>query len=105
MPCGFKSRPRYQYLVTELKENRMETIVLGKTYKDKITGFSGVCTGTCFYLTGCHQALLTPPVKESGEYVEGRWFDFQRLDWVDVPQIIIDNSKNPGFGETPSRSY
>ena len=83
----------------------METIVLGKTYKDKITGFQGVCTGTCFYLSGCNQALITPTTKEDGSYVEGRWLDFQRLEWVDVPQIVLNNGNNPGFGEEPSRSY
>ena len=83
----------------------MSTTMLGCTYKDRVTGFSGVCTGICFYLTGCNQVLLTPKAKEGGDYVESRWLDIQRLEYVDEPKITLDNSVSPGFGETPSRRY
>ncbi len=35
-------------------------IILGNTYADKITGFKGVATGHCEYITGCAQTLLQP---------------------------------------------
>jgi hypothetical protein len=84
----------------------MTEIELGRTYSDQITKFTGVCTGICMYLSGCHQALLTPPVKEGGDYVEGKWFDYQRLTLIaNAEKIVLDNGNNPGFGEKPSRSY
>lgn len=79
-------------------------IELGKTYKDKITGFSGVATGYVQYLSGCHQVLLAPPVNDKGELRGSEWFDEQRLVEGDEEKIVLDNSKNPGFDkEAPKR--
>lgn len=75
----------------------MATIELGRTYKDKITGFSGVAVGYCRYITGCNQVLLSPPLKEDGTYRDGHWVDEQRLDDVGAPKIELDNGKTPGF--------
>ena len=55
---------------------------LGNTYKDKITGFTGVCTGHVEYLTGCNQSLLTPKAKPDGSLSESVWFDDDRVDLV-----------------------
>lgn len=33
---------------------------LGLKAKDKITGFEGIITARCEYLTGCNQYCLTP---------------------------------------------
>lgn len=54
-------------------------VVLGKVYRDSITGFTGTCTGTCKYISGCDQVLLVPKVKDDGTYIEGHWFDDVRL--------------------------
>lgn len=53
--------------------------MIGSVARDSITGFSGVVTGVCSYITGCDQALLQPEAKSDGEFVESRWFDVTRL--------------------------
>lgn len=55
-------------------------IILGKTYRDRITGFEGIATGFSYYLTGCAQVSINPPVGEDNKYENGRWFDDQRLE-------------------------
>lgn len=74
----------------------METISFGDTGTDKITGFTGVCTGRCSYITGCAQVLLAPKAT-SGEYKEPRWFDEQRVERDhDVARVVLDNGDTPG---------
>lgn len=68
-----------------------EEIILGGTYKDVITGFTGVATGLCFYLTGCNQVLLASKISEP------KWFDVQRCKRVGKSLIILNNSSTPGF--------
>ncbi|WP_375782872.1 hypothetical protein ACE10Z_23445 [Bradyrhizobium sp. Pha-3] len=72
-------------------------MLLGTTQRDKITGFSGVVTGFCEYLSGCNQALLVPKVAENGDFKEGHWFDVQRLEQVGADVITLDNGATPGF--------
>ena len=67
-----------------------EKIELGATAKDKITGFSGVVTGRCSYITGCDQLLIQPPIKD-GAWVESRWIDDNRLEADEsVDKVVID---------------
>lgn len=74
------------------------TIKLGTTYTDRITGFTGVVTGLCQYISGCNQALLTPKINADGSSKEAHWYDEQRLTPVDgVEPIVLDNGANPGF--------
>lgn len=74
-----------------------KSIALGKTAKDVVTDFAGIITGKCSYLTGCTQYLLTPKMRESGEFQDGRWFDEQRLTVLDDPKVEFDNEETPGF--------
>jgi len=69
---------------------------LGRTYRDKITGFEGVATGHCRYISGCNQTLLTARVSEKGEAREPHWFDDQRLVPVGDDVIALDNGDTPG---------
>ena len=55
---------------------------LGQKAKDKITGFTGILTGKAEYLTGCTQYSIQPDVKESGDFIEARWFDEGRLEII-----------------------
>ena len=51
----------------------------GDKVKEKITGFTGTITGTCYYLTGCNQYLIFPECKKSHKKPAGHWFDEERL--------------------------
>jgi hypothetical protein len=75
----------------------MTKIALGYTVTDRITGFRGVVTGVVHYLTGCHQALVAPPLGGDGALRDSSWFDLQRLD-VDqaVAPVVLDNGATPG---------
>ena len=79
------------------KENVMGSIIkLGAEYRDKITGFKGVCTGYCEYISGCNQALLAPRVGKDGKPLAGEWYDVQRLEQTKAKSIYLDNGKTPG---------
>ncbi len=66
--------------------------MMGYTYRDSIKDFEGVCTGVCYYLTGCTQALITPRTDK-----EPQWLDVQRLIHVESKgKVGFDNSSSPG---------
>lgn len=73
----------------------MKSIIFGSTVRDKITGFVGIVTGKCSYITGCEQILVVPPAKD-GVFTAGTWFDEQRLEQTCAEVINIDNGNNPG---------
>lgn len=72
------------------------SIQLGKTYRDRITGFCGVATGFVTYLSGCNQALLAPQVDSTGGLRNSEWFDVQRLAEQPGDPIVLDNTETPG---------
>lgn len=74
----------------------IQGIVLGATYRDQISGFTGVATGHAFYISGCSQVLLAPPTGENGAHRSSEWFDEQRLVHTDAAVIVLDNSRTPG---------
>ncbi|TAM96257.1 MAG: hypothetical protein EPN45_21200 [Rhizobiaceae bacterium] len=74
----------------------MKTI-LGSRVRDKITGFTGIVTGRCEYISGCNQALVAPSAKEDGTLPDSHWVDEQRLDRLDDSLVALDNGATPGF--------
>lgn len=77
---------------------------LGRTMKDRITGFTGVVTGHVNYLTGCSQVLVQPPgVNSDGNVVESRWFDIQRCEVLPGEALTFDNSATPGSDRAAPR--
>lgn len=79
--------------------NEMEK-KFGKTARDIVTGFEGVITGACLYLSGCAQYLLAPKVGNDGMYRDGQWFDASRIE-VDetVTPVVLPKTEveaNPG---------
>jgi hypothetical protein len=72
---------------------------IGRPATDKITGFSGIITGRCEYITGCNQVLVTPKQSEGGALQEPRWIDEQRcnISKFNNEKIAIENRENPGF--------
>ena len=72
-------------------------IELGCTYTDVITGYKGVATGHCTYISGCNQTLLIPQVTAEGKRDGGEWFDDQRLECdYAAPPIVLNNGSTPG---------
>ena len=53
--------------------------MLGKTARDKVTGFSGVVVSVAFDLYGCVTALIHPGLDKDGGMREQQWFDVSRL--------------------------
>lgn len=74
----------------------IQTELLSARCRDKITGFTGICTGVVFYATGCNQALLVPPVDKDGKTQEAHWFDLQRLEVLESYAVVLDNGETPG---------
>jgi hypothetical protein len=72
-------------------------IELGRSYRDRITGFKGMATGHVRYISGCNQVLLAPPVDKDGKLRDAQWFDEQRLEDQGGKTLVLDNSKTPGF--------
>jgi len=62
--------------------------LLGKTARDKVTGFEGVIASICFDLYGCIQAILTPPVDKDGKKQEGCWLDINRLTIINDRPVM-----------------
>lgn len=53
--------------------------MFGHTGRDIITGFQGVITGACSYISGCDQVLLAPKCDDGGKAQEALWFDTSRI--------------------------
>lgn len=56
----------------------------GDEVSEKVTGFKGIITGTCFYLTGCNQYLVTAKSDQGKEPV-ALWYDEGRLYLISKP--------------------
>lgn len=72
----------------------------GHKVKDKITGFTGVVTGYCVYISGCNQLCIQPPVNDKNEYPDGKWFDEQRVEILGDKALQLINVAN-GFDAPP----
>lgn len=74
---------------------------LGRTGRDVITGFQGVITGECRYLTGCTQVVLVDKVDKDSK-ARDKWFDVSRVEYVgdDVVQLVSPiNTQDDKVGE------
>lgn len=74
--------------------------LLGKTMKDVITGFQGVVTGSCRYITGCDQYLLQPVNKANkhDDKKSAEWFDENRLKVVKGKKRVVIKSTGDKTG-------
>ena len=69
---------------------------MGATAEDIITGFKGVVTGKCSYITGCDQYLIQPRA-ENNIKIDAQWFDINRLVSDERISILkLDNSVDKG---------
>lgn len=78
-----------------------EDIVLGATYKDVVTGFTGVAMVMTKHLTACTTVALEGTMKEEGAAgkLEYYGFDITRLEFVaprtEAVQRMVDAVKPP----------
>lgn len=75
--------------------------MFGYTGRDIITGFQGVITGACSYISGCDQVLLSPKCDDTGKAQEALWFDTSRItilageEIVALPKTKVDAAPGP----------
>jgi hypothetical protein len=80
----------------------MQTLKLGSTVKDKVSGFTGVVTSRCEYITGCVQYGVTPKVDKEGKLLVSNWFDEDRLTVLKRP-LVMGRRPTGGPQSTPRR--
>lgn len=62
-------------------------IPMEATVKDSITGFMGVVTGRCDYITGCRQYCVTPKAIKN-KPGDSHWIDEDRLIASAKPKAV-----------------
>jgi len=76
----------------------VDDIKLGKRARDKITGFEGIITAKCTYLTGCDQYCITPKAV-NGDYKESMYIDAERIevigDGINSKEVQGENNGGP----------
>jgi len=63
--------------------------LLGKTVKDKVTGFKGTVSSVSFDLYGCIQAIITPDVNKDGVVRDSHWYDVSRLEVLEKEKRVM----------------
>jgi hypothetical protein len=67
--------------------DRFGTNVLGNKYRDKITGFTGVCTSRHEYLNGCVRLSLQCEEMKDGKPIDPESFDIEQLEIVEEKHV------------------
>lgn len=76
---------------------------LGLEARDMVTGFTGIITSYCQYLTGCTQVSLTPKMSADGKLPDTQWFDIQRVELTNEGVAFkVGHSDTGGPQITPS---
>jgi hypothetical protein len=78
---------------------------LGKRAKDKITGFSGILTARCEYLTGCNRYCIQPTDLQDGKPIDGLYFDEAQIEIISDGILAKDvkGKKNGACAPTPTK--
>ncbi|MNO86155.1 hypothetical protein D3C76_775460 [compost metagenome] len=80
-----------------MSQPQVHLSLLGLRVRDRVSGFTGVCTSVCFDLYGCIQGIINPGLQADGKLGEQSWFDVNRLEILsDVP---VMNRPDFEFGE------
>ncbi len=80
------------------KNTDSHVALLGKTAKDRVTGFQGVVITVAFDLFGCVQAVLRPAADKDGKLNDAHYFDVNRLEIVDEKRVM----PVPAFAAQPA---
>ena len=57
--------------------------LLGKSGRDRISGYAGTIVAVSFDLFGCAQVILKPPIDKDGKLDTGHFFDVNRIEITD----------------------
>ena len=72
-------------------------IIMGKTYRDIVSGFEGVCTSVVEWMYGCQQYSLQPRSESAARKEKPSLFYANQLEMVDegISEKIVAPSCNP----------
>jgi hypothetical protein len=78
---------------------------LGKRAKDKITGFAGVITSRCEFLTGCNRYCIQPTKLEGGKPIESIYFDEDQIEIIGngISSKSVTGKKKGACSPNPSK--
>lgn len=69
-------------------------IILGKIYKDKISGFTGIAFARSIFLYGCIRILIVSNrLDKDGKLIDDCWFDEEQLAKVKETKKSIKKNK------------
>lgn len=70
--------------------------LLGAKVRDSVSGFDGIATARCEYVTGSPQIQIQPELSREGSWRDPRWFDEERVE-----RVVEPAPPNLGFGSSP----
>ena len=80
-------------------------IKLGVIAKDKITGFEGVVTARCEFLTGCNRYCIQPRELHNGKPLDGIYFDEGQIEIISegITKEEVKAEKNGACAPNPTK--
>lgn len=83
----------------------MFTHELGKKAKDKITGFQGILTARCEFLTGCNRYAIQPTELKDGKPIDAIYFDEAQIEIVSdgISEKDVQGEKKGACAPNPSK--
>lgn len=79
---------------------------LGKRAKDKITGFEGILTVRCQFLTGCDRYCIQPTELKDGKPLDSIYFDEAQIEIITGKEIKpqeVQGKKGGACSPDPAR--
>ena len=83
----------------------MFTHKLGQRAKDKITGFEGILTARCEFLTGCNRYCIQPTELQDGKPIEGIYPDEGQIEIIGtgIQKEEVQAKENGACAPNPSK--
>lgn len=78
---------------------------LGSIAIDKITGFTGVLTSRCEFLTGCNRYCIQPQELKDGKPIDSLYFDEAQIEIVGfgIKASDVQGEENGSCSPDPSK--
>lgn len=77
--------------------------ISGYTFRDKVSGHTGVATGWSEFITGCEQVLLCPKSPDPTKTPDGTWYDLTRLEKLDEVERVVLSNHNEAKAPAPKK--